>query len=257
MALIELRDVHLKYPLRRNQGITLKEVFIKHVLRRAEPSNPSGQLREVHALRGISLRIDHGERVGIIGRNGAGKTTLLRTMAGVYPLTAGVCNIEGSICSLLDIGVGFEPDASGWDNIRYRGYFQEETPETLAPKIQEIADFTELGPFMDLPIRCYSAGMAMRLSFAIATSSLPEILFIDEVFATGDLTFQRKAEARMKLFMEQAKIVVMVGHNLGFLEGFSQRVLWLDKGQIRMDGPAKEVIAAYRAEAEPRPAAAA
>ena len=111
----------------------------------------------------------------------------------VFPISAGVRDVQGSICSLLDIGVGFEPDASGWDNIRYRGYFQEETPSSLEPKIKEIADFTELGSFMDLPIRCYSAGMSMRLSFAIATSSLPETLFIDEAFAAGDLAFQRKA----------------------------------------------------------------
>jgi ABC-type polysaccharide/polyol phosphate transport system ATPase subunit len=246
MAVIDLQHVDLKYPLRIHQGITLKEFFIKHLLRK--PTAPL--IREVHALRDVSLRIEEGERVGIIGCNGAGKTTLLRTMAGIYPIAGGVRNVEGSICSLLDITVGFEIDANGWDNIRYRGYLQGETPQTLKPKFQEIADFTELGQFMNIPVRCYSVGMAFRLAFAIATSSMPEILFVDEVFDASDLAFRRKAEDRMQLFMNRAKIVVMVGHNLTFFEEFAQRVIWLDRGQVRMDGEPGEVIEAFREEAE-------
>ncbi|OAI39745.1 hypothetical protein AYO40_05485 [Planctomycetaceae bacterium SCGC AG-212-D15] len=252
MALIELQNVDLKYPLRVHHGITLKEFFIKHFLRK----NTREMIREVHALRNVSLRIQEGERVGIIGFNGAGKTTLLRTMAGIYPIARGRRVVKGSICSLLDITVGFEIDADGWDNIRYRGYLQGETPRTLQPKFAEIAEFTELGHFMDIPVRCYSVGMAFRLAFAIATSSLPEILFVDEVFDTTDLAFRRKAEDRMKLFMNRAKIVVMVGHNLAFFEQFAERVIWLDKGEVRMDGKPREVIGAFRQEAEARRSAA-
>jgi lipopolysaccharide transport system ATP-binding protein len=259
MALIELNNVHLKYPLRTIKGGTLKDFFLTHILRRrGHDMVPSAQTpREVHALRGVTLRVENGERVGIIGSNGAGKTTLLRTMAGIYPISSGERTVTGSICSLLDIAVGFETDANGWDNIRYRGYLQEETPHTLATKYQEIAAFTELGTFMDLPIRYYSAGMTMRLAFAIATSSMPEILFVDEVFAAGDLAFRRKAEERMKDFMKQAKIVAMVGHDLPFLERFCQRVIWLDKGQVYMDGDPKEVVGRYKQEAAMRSAKAA
>jgi ABC-type polysaccharide/polyol phosphate transport system ATPase subunit len=245
MAWIELENVHVKYPLRGGQ--TAKDVILNKILRR-KPATETP--RAIHALRGVSFRIVDGERVGIIGYNGAGKTTLLRTMAGIYTLAAGTRRIRGSICSLLDIGVGLEGDSNGWDNIRYRAYLQGETPRTLKPKIPEIAAFTELGSFMDLPARCYSQGMAMRLAFSIATSSLPEILFVDEVFATGDLAFQTKAEDRMRMFMDRARIVVMVGHNLKFLEQFTPRVIWLDKGEVRMDGSAKEVIDAYTQEAQ-------
>jgi ABC-type polysaccharide/polyol phosphate transport system ATPase subunit len=251
MARIELTNVNLSYPLRVNHGVTLKEFLLKKFFRRETHIR-----REVHALRDISLRIGIGERVGIIGHNGAGKTTLLRTMAGIYPISTGTCEVQGKICSLLEIGAGMEAEANGWENIHYRGYLQGETPQSLQEKMTEIADFTELGSFMDLPIRCYSAGMTMRLAFAIATSSKPEILFVDEVFATGDLAFQIKAEKRMKLLMEEAKIVVMVGHNLQFLEEFCDRAIWLEHGQIREDGPASEVIQAYRENTSPTARAA-
>lgn len=242
MARIDLKNVHLRYPLRVSHGLTLKEFVLKKFFHKETHRTRN----EVHALRDVSFHIDLGERVGIIGHNGAGKTTLLRTMAGIYPISSGSCHVQGKICSLLDIGAGIEPEANGWENIRYRGYLQGETPATLKTKIAEIAEFSELGDFIDLPVRCYSTGMILRLAFAIATSSLPEILFVDEVFATGDLAFQNKAEARMKKFMKEAKIVVMVGHNLGFLGEFCHRAIWMEQGQIRQDGPAKEVIRAYQ-----------
>jgi lipopolysaccharide transport system ATP-binding protein len=157
-----------------------------------------------------------------------------------------VRRVEGAICSLFDIALGFEFAASGWDNIRYRSYLQGETPRSVQNKMQDIAEFTELGDFLDLPLNCYSSGMIMRLAFAIATSAHPEILLVDEVFATGDLVFMAKAEARMKDFMGRARIVVMVGHNLDYLEESSTRVLWLHRGCLRADGPPREVIARYR-----------
>jgi ABC-type polysaccharide/polyol phosphate transport system ATPase subunit len=197
-------------------------------------------------LHGISFRITDGERIGIIGNNGAGKSTLLRTMGGIYPVSQGQRRVEGACCSLFDIGVGFEPAATGWENIRYRSYLQGETPRGIKEKMQSIAEFTELGEFLDLPVNCYSAGMNTRLAFAIATSSAPEILLVDEVFSAGDLTFQKKAEARMRDFMNRAKIVIMVGHNLAFMEQFCTRVFWLDRGRMMMDGPARQVVAAYQ-----------
>jgi ABC-type polysaccharide/polyol phosphate transport system ATPase subunit len=241
MSFIEFEGVELSYPVRESRGLTLKELIVHGLFRKEQKKRWS----TVHALRGVSFHIGHDERVGVIGHNGAGKSTLLRTVAGVYPLSAGKRRVEGAICSLFDIGLGFEYAATGWENIRFRGYLQGETPKTLDKKITEIADFAELGEFLNLPLNCYSTGMVMRLAFAIATSAEPEILLIDEVFGTGDMTFVHKALARMRDMMDKAKIVVMVGHNLEMLEDFCTRVIWLEHGQVRMDGSAREVIEHY------------
>ncbi len=233
MASIILENVDLKYPLR-GPRITLKEYVINGLFRR----DRSTVRPMIHALRDISFKVGDGERVGIIGHNGACKSTLLRTVGGIYPVAQGMRKVEGSICALFDIALGFEQEATGWQNIHYRSYLQGETPATVRTKLNDIAEFCELGEFLDLPLRCYSHGMIMRLAFAIATTSAPEILLIDEVFGTGDLAFRKKAEDRMRVFMNRAKIVVMVGHDLTFLRQFCQRVLWLDHGNLRADGPA-------------------
>lgn len=240
MALIRFDGVSLEYPVRENQAVTLKE-FILHGLFRKK-RNP---LRSIKALNDLSFEIHDGERVGIIGLNGAGKSTLLRTIGGVYPIQSGRRTVEGSICSLYDIALGFEHDATGWQNIYFRSYLQGDKPKAIKAKLKEIEEFTELGDFLNLPIRCYSSGMLMRLAFTIATSQCPEILLIDEVFATGDLLFQKKAEARMRDLLHRARIVVMVGHNLGFLQEFCTRVIWMHKGKIHAAGATQEIIQAY------------
>jgi ABC-type polysaccharide/polyol phosphate transport system ATPase subunit len=252
MALIDFEGVDLVYPVRENRGLTLKDLILKGLLR----FDRGRRWTSVQALNKVSFRINDGERVGIIGRNGAGKSTLLRAIAGVFPVHAGQRRVEGGVCSLFDIHLGFEYCATGWENIRYRGYLQGETPRSIKAKMKDIADFTELGDFVDLPLNCYSTGMIMRLAFSIATSGDPEILLIDEIFSTGDLVFQKKAEARMRDFMGRASIVVMVGHNLEFLQEFCTRVLWLNQGAVMADGAPRDVVALYREEtANPRVAA--
>ena len=241
MALIEFDKVNLAYPIRENHGLTLKEFILKAFTKNRYKVG----CRQIHALKDVSFSIRNDERVGIIGYNGAGKSTLLRTIAGIYPIASGNRTLDGSICSLFDISIGFEIDATGADNIYYRSYLQGETPATLKAKVDTIAEFSELGEFLKIPLRCYSAGMFTRLAFSIATCSEPDILLIDEVFSAGDLVFQKKAEQRMKDFLHRANIVVVVGHNLAFMEDFCERILWMHRGAILEDGPAKEVIARY------------
>lgn len=240
MASIELDKVDLTFTIRQSSKITFKEFVVQRLWRRA-----AAERMQVNALRDVSLSIEEGQRVGIIGHNGAGKSTLLRLLAGIYPPTGGQRRVEGRISSLFDIVLGFEAEATGWENIGYRSYLQGETPRTIKDKIQPIAEFSELGDFLKLPVRYYSAGMAVRLAFAIATAIEPEILLVDEVLSVGDLAFQDKARRRMYDMMAKAKIIVMVSHDLGSIQKLCNRVIWMEHGAVRQIGPTGAVIDAY------------
>jgi ABC-type polysaccharide/polyol phosphate transport system ATPase subunit len=255
MARIELDQISLTFRLRRNGRTTLKEYVINRLLRRARTAAADGPPEEVRALQDVSLSIGPGERVGVVGHNGAGKSTMLKLLAGIYPPTAGRRVVQGQVASLFDIALGFELEGTGWENIVYRGYLQGETPSSIRDKIQDIADFSELGEFLKLPVRHYSAGMLVRLAFAIATAVKPEVLLVDEVLSVGDLAFQQKARQRMRDMMARAELIVMVSHDLDSLQQFCRRGIWMDHGKLRLDGPMDEVIRAYTASV--RPAAAA
>ncbi len=241
MARIALRDVHLTFTLRNRHSTSLKDWVLRTLTRRPGPPQPT-----VDALQGVSFEVREGERLGIVGHNGAGKSTLLRVLARIYRPTAGDCVVEGRIGSLFDLQLGFEAEATGWENIRYRGYLQKETPASIRAKMEEIAAFSELGPALDLPIRYYSAGMVVRLAFSIATSIEPEVLLIDEVLAAGDLAFQLKAQQRIRELMNRARLIVLVSHDLDSLAKMCDRVLWLAHGRILQSGPAAEILPAYR-----------
>jgi ABC-type polysaccharide/polyol phosphate transport system ATPase subunit len=240
MARIELDNVSLTFKVRQHGRITLKEFFVRHLLRK--PFNP---VITVEALKEVSLSLHDGDRLGVIGHNGAGKSTLMKLLAGIYPPTAGKRVVQGEISSLFDIALGFEGDASGWENIRYRGYLQGETPATIKAKMQPIAEFSELGHFLDMPVRYYSAGMMVRLAFSIATAIEPEILLVDEVLSAGDMAFQAKARQRMIEMMAKARLLVMISHDLESIRKLCDRVLWMDHGRTRQLGPPDAVIAAY------------
>lgn len=243
MKLIELSDVGLKFRVRCHGRISLKEYLLRGFF---WPSKKTAF--EVQALQGISLTVEHGERVGIIGANGAGKSTLLKLLAGIYPPTSGRRRVTGRISSLFDISLGFEHEANGWDNIRFRSYLQGETPRTVEERMKAIAEFSELGEFLDMPVRYYSSGMMVRLAFSVATAIEPEILIIDEVLSAGDLSFQNKARERMQALISTAQAVIVVSHDLNSLRDLCTRVIWLDHGKIRMIGPTAEVIAAYQSD---------
>jgi ABC-type polysaccharide/polyol phosphate transport system ATPase subunit len=241
MARIQLSKVNLTFNVRRDSGLTLKEFIVRGMFRKSV--NPR---MKVQALRDVDLSIGDSERVGIIGHNGAGKSTILKLLAGIYPPTSGRRVVEGRISSLFDIALGFEGDATGWENIGYRSYLQGETPKSVRAKMQSVADFSELGHFLDMPVRYYSAGMSVRLAFSIATSIEPEILLVDEVLSVGDLSFRQKARLRMEEMMSKAKIIVMVSHDLTSIADLCQRVVWMEHGAVHAAGPAREILAAYQ-----------
>jgi ABC-type polysaccharide/polyol phosphate transport system ATPase subunit len=158
--------------------------------------------------------------------------------------------VEGKISALFDLMLGFESEATGWENIRYRGYLQGETPRSIGAKTDAIAEFTELGRYLDMPVRYYSAGMLVRLAFAIATAIDPEILLVDEVLGAGDMAFQNKARRRMREMMDRAQLIVCVTHDLGPLPEICNRGVWMERGQVRMVGRMQDVIEAYTAHVE-------
>jgi ABC-type polysaccharide/polyol phosphate transport system ATPase subunit len=242
MARIDVDRLGLTFRVPPQGRPTLKDLFVHGFSTSA--SNPPG---EVHALRDVNLHASDGDRIGVLGHNGAGKSTLLKVLAGVYPPTSGRCQVQGRISSLFDIALGFEPDGTGRENIYYRGYLQGETPASIRSKVGAITEFSELGSFLDVPVRFYSTGMRVRLAFAIATAVEPEVLLVDEVLSVGDLSFQTKARQRMKEMMARARVMVVVSHDLDSLLTMCNRAVWLEHGTVQMEGPVADVVAAYRA----------
>ena len=240
MSHIRIDDVSLRFRVRKSGRVSLKEYVLRQMFRPSR--NP---VIEVPALQNVSFEVREGERLGIIGRNGAGKSTLLKVLAGIYQPTTGQRFVQGRISSLFDITLGFEPEASGRQNIFYRGYLLRETPRSLRSKIQSIAEFTELGEALDMPVRYYSAGMLVRLAFAISTAIEPDVLLVDEALGAGDQGFQAKARRRMQELIGRAKLIVIVSHDLNSLAKLCDRVLWLDHGRVQQFGPVDATIAAY------------
>ncbi|MBK5123190.1 ABC transporter ATP-binding protein [Burkholderia sp. R-69980] len=239
---ISLRDVGVRFDVSARHD-SLKATVLNAFRRtgKREKSEP----RIIHALKDITLDIEHGERVGLIGLNGAGKSTILKVMAGIYPPTSGEALIRGHVSAMFELATGFEMTQTGWDNIRIRGMLLGLTPAQVEERIQQIGDFSELGEFLDYPVKTYSAGMFIRLAFSVSTAINPEILLLDEVMGAGDVQFANKAKRRMHEFMEQGKILVFSSHSLEMLGSFCERVVWLRKGEIVMDGPAKRVLSEY------------
>lgn len=200
------------------------------------------------ALTNVSLSIQEGEHVGVIGRNGAGKSTLLRVMTRVItPQEGGVyANGYKHIVPLLELGIGFHPDLSGRENCYLSGILMGYTKTEMRDKMEDIIGFSELGEFIDQPVKTYSSGMYARLAFALATDVRPEVLLVDEVFGVGDEFFMRKCISRMQQLMQAGTTTVFVSHNLDFLVTQCDRLIWLEQGRVVMDGCPSEVAGAYR-----------
>lgn len=244
MAAIQLNDVSVDFVLYQGSARSLKKTLLR--------SPTSGALKHdahhritVKALSNLNLTLGHGDRVGLVGGNGAGKTTLLRVLAGVYEPTAGRIRVEGRVTPLFDLGLGLDMDASGYDNIRMRAAYFGIDGEEIEAKLDDIAAFTELGDYLDLPVRTYSAGMTLRLAFAAATAVDPEILLMDEWIAVSDTQFLEKAQRRAESFVNRSSIMVVASHVDDVLKRLCNKALWLERGTVVQFGPVDEVLAAY------------
>jgi lipopolysaccharide transport system ATP-binding protein len=204
------------------------------------------RLKDIHALKNISAEIKQGERVALLGHNGAGKSTFLKVVAGLYPISSGGVKVEGRIRSLFDIGLGFEPDATGRANILYRGLLLGLSPRFMREREEEIVAFADLGEFIDYPLSTYSAGMQVRLAFAVSTFLGGNILLLDEVIGAGDANFMLKARARITELIRQADILVLASHDFHTVSSFCDRALVFHHGELAFDGQTAQGIAAYR-----------
>ena len=239
MSNIILKDVNLYFKTKREKRI--KDFLVKG----SNKFNKFSQEGIIHAIKNMNLEIKEGERVSIIGHNGAGKSTFLKMISGIYPPTNGILNVSGKISSMFELSTGFEMESSGWDNIYLRGLMLGETPSSIKEKMKEIAEFSELGEFLDMPVKYYSSGMFVRLAFSVSTAIKPDILLLDEIVAAGDASFLKKAEKRMNEMIDVAKIMVLVTHSMKTAKDLTNRCLWFEKGKIVMDGKPKEVIKEY------------
>jgi len=200
----------------------------------------------VEALRGTDLAVEPGRITGLIGPNGAGKTTLLKVLAGVFEPTHGRFASSGRVCSLLDTSVGLNADATGYENIILRGMYMGLRPREMREHTAAIAEFSELGDYLDMPVRAYSAGMMVRLAFSISTCVPPDILIMDEWLTAGDAQFLAKAQLRIEEFVRSSSILVLASHSMELVEQWCTRGILLHQGQVSTMGPIKEVVAAYR-----------
>jgi len=246
VAYIDLKNVTLDLPIYDVQGRSLKKQVMR-MGRRNRIAEGSDGVIVVRALDDVNVRFERGDRIGLIGHNGAGKSTLLRVMAGIYPPTAGTVSRSGKAVPLLDISLGMDENSTGMQNIRLRGLLLGMSDAEIRKKQQDIAEFCELGDYLDLPIRTYSSGMRVRLAFAVSTAVDAEILLLDEVMGVGDASFMHKAEARLADLHSRAEIVVLAMHSNSEIRKVCNKALWMERGRIRAFGPADEVVSQYEA----------
>jgi lipopolysaccharide transport system ATP-binding protein len=199
----------------------------------------------VRGLDNVSLTFRDGDRIGLIGHNGSGKTTLLRVLSGIYIPTHGSSVIKGHCVSLIDIRLGIDPDATGRENIRLRAAMMGMSPAEINENFDQIAEFSGLGEFLDVPFRTYSTGMQLRLAFATSTAVRPEILIMDEWLSTGDEDFKERANTRMRELVDSTKILVLASHSKELMKKNCNKIIWLEHGRVKMEGPPDEVLASY------------
>lgn len=244
MAQITFQNASVEFPIFNAKGRSFTSKVLQIATGGKLDSDAQGHVT-VRALESINLEVHEGERVGILGHNGAGKSTLLRVLSRAYAPTSGTANISGNVGSLIDISLGINPEATGIENIYLRAALLGIPRALVLKNIEEIRIFSELGNFLEMPVRTYSAGMHLRLAFAVSTLVTPEILLMDEWLSVGDEAFRTKAEAKLQQMVDSSKILVIASHDRDLIEKTCNRAIWLEHGKIIKDGSAKEVAAAY------------
>ena len=244
MALIDFQDVCVDFPIYNSTGRSLKKRLMS-VATGGQLSADALGIVIIRALDHLSFKINDGERVALLGHNGAGKSTLLRVMSSVYSPTVGSAHIQGKLGSLIDISLGIDHEISGLENIYIRGRLLGLSAAEIKKKTPEIIEFSELGDFIEMPVRTYSTGMHMRLAFSISTTLRPEILLMDEWLSVGDEGFKHKAEARMKEVIQSSSILVVATHSRELAMNTCNRAIWLEHGKVKMDGTSQEVCHEY------------
>lgn len=236
--MIEANNVSMRYLISYDRIQSIKEYVVQSL---------KGKIKyeEFWALKNISFSVEKGEVLGIIGHNGAGKSTLLKLISGILKPTEGSISVHGNIVPMLELGSGFDYDLTGRENIFLNGAILGYSERFLKEKYDEIVDFSELGRFIDVPIRNYSSGMLMRLAFSVAAVVEPEILIVDEILAVGDAAFQEKSKERMLQLMSGGTTVLFVSHSIGQIRELCDRVIWLDRGEIKRIGDVDAVCDEY------------
>jgi ABC-2 type transport system ATP-binding protein len=243
MPLIEANNVGIEFPVPTPSARSFRHLAIRTASRvGGEVSKSEGAFRFVRALDDVSFALKQGDRLGLVGHNGAGKTTLIRVLAGIYEPTKGSLRMVGRNVPMFDIGLGMDEEASGYENIRIRGLILGLTPEEIEARVPEIAEFAELGDYLELPIRTYSSGMLLRLVFSIAASVHGDIILMDEWIAVGDAHFRKKTHDRLQEITAHSGIVVLASHDHGLLRDTCNLGLYLDGGRVRAFGALEDVL---------------
>jgi len=235
---ISVSDLSVTYAASYDKRPTLKTTLVRLGRRQRI-------VREIEALRGVSFDLEHGTVLGIVGANGAGKSTLVRTIAGILPPTRGRVEVRGRVSTLLALGVGFNREISGRENVMLGGLAAGLTRAEIGERFETIAEFSELGEFIDLPMKTYSSGMFSRLAFSVAVHLEPDILLIDEALSTGDAHFKEKSAAKMQELVSQARTLVLVSHALATVKELCTEALWMHQGQLLLRGLPTDVVRAY------------
>ncbi|WP_019424787.1 ABC transporter ATP-binding protein [Paenibacillus sp. OSY-SE] len=236
--MIELNNVSMKFRMANDRIMSLKEFMVKKITGKLE-------YKEFVALKDVTFSIKQGEVVGIVGGNGAGKSTLLKIISGILSPTQGSVRVNGSIAPMLELGAGFDSDLTAKENVFLNGAVLGYSKEYLNGKYDEIVEFSELEEFMDVPIRNFSSGMTMRLAFSIATLVNPDILIVDEILSVGDAHFQKKSSRRMHELINGGATVILVSHSIEQIREMCSKVIWLERGVLKMVGNTDEVCNAY------------
>lgn len=245
MTRIAIENITVDFPIPSHKGYSIKNAVLDKARRiGGRMVDASTATRVVRALDGVTLNLAQGDRLGLIGHNGSGKTTLLRVIAGVFEPVTGRIEVEGRCVTMFDIGIGIDAEASGYENIYMRGLILGLSEREIEAKTREIAEFSELGSYLELPVRTYSSGMAMRLMFSIATSIEGNIVLMDEWISVGDQGFRGKANERLKQVTDRAGILVIASHEAGLLKGLCNKGLLLEHGRVKQFGPIGDVLTA-------------